>query len=62
VFNVQLEGTTVLTNYDITAQVGALAADIRTFTVTVTDGTLNINFPTASVNRPTLAALEVIGQ
>jgi len=62
VFNVQLEGTTMLTNYDITAQVGALAADIRTFTVTVTDGTLNINFPTASVNRPTLAALEVIGQ
>jgi len=62
VFNVQLEGTTVLTNYDLTAQVGALAADIRTFTVTVTDGTLNINFPAASVNRPTLAALEVIGQ
>ena len=62
VFNVQLEGTTVLTNYDITAQVGALAADIRTFTVMVTDGTLNINFPAASVNRPTLAALEVIGQ
>jgi len=39
-----------------------LAADIRTFTVMVTDGTLNINFPAASVNRPTLAALEVIGQ
>jgi len=62
VFNVQLEGTTVLTNYDITADVGYLAAVTKTFTVTVTDGTLNINFPAASVNRPTLAALEVIGQ
>jgi len=62
VFNVQLEGTTVLTNYDITADVGYLAAVTKTFTVTVTDGTLNITFPAASVNRPTLAALEVIGQ
>ena len=62
VFDVQIEGATVLDNYDLTAQVGALATDVRTFTMTVTDGTLNINFPPASVNRPTLAALEVIGQ
>ena len=60
VFNVQLEGANVLTNYDIRTDVQPLTAVIKTFTVTVTDGVLNISFPPGSVDRPTIDAIEVI--
>ena len=43
VFNVQLENTTVLQNFDIAANVGLNVALSRTFQVTVTDNLLNIN-------------------
>ncbi|MDX1990804.1 MAG: malectin [bacterium] len=60
VFDVQIEGATVLDNYDINAAIGSMAAEVRTFSVNVTDGTLNINFPPASVNRPLVAAIEIV--
>jgi hypothetical protein len=44
VFDVSIEGARVLDNYDIFAKVGAFAATTETFTVNVTDGTLNISF------------------
>jgi hypothetical protein len=43
-FNVAIEGTTVLSNFDIFAQVGTNTVCDRTFTVPVSDGTLNIQF------------------
>jgi len=42
VFNVSVEGQQVLTDYDIYADVGALNATEKTFTVEVTDSELNI--------------------
>jgi regulation of enolase protein 1 (concanavalin A-like superfamily) len=44
VFDVALEGTLVLDNYDIYADVGTNTVANKTFTVAVTDGTLNIQF------------------
>ncbi|MDX1992965.1 MAG: malectin, partial [bacterium] len=60
VFDVEIEGATVLDNYDINAAIGPMAAEVRTFNVNVTDGTLNITFPPASVNRPLVAGIEVV--
>mgnify|MGYP000371386762 CR=1 FL=1 len=60
IFDVQIEGATVIDSLDLNATVGALAAEAREFTVTVSDGTLNIDFPPANVNRPTLAAIEIV--
>src|SRR4029077_11116789 len=42
VFDVSMEGQTVLQNFDIWAVVGQFAALQQTFVVTVTDGVLNI--------------------
>gem|GEM_PF-868368 len=60
VFDVQIEGALVLDNLDLNAAAGPLNAYVRTFTVNVIDGTLNINFPAASVDRPIISAIEVI--
>ncbi|MDX1991647.1 MAG: malectin domain-containing carbohydrate-binding protein [bacterium] len=62
IFNVQMENATVLSNFDITAQAGALTALVRSFDVTVSDGVLNIVFPPAQADRPTIAAIEVVQQ
>ncbi|MGV3642106.1 MAG: PKD domain-containing protein, partial [Adhaeribacter sp.] len=64
-FDVALEGSTVLDNFDIYQQAGGkYTAVTETFTVSVTDGTLDLSFSAATaiggVNRPSLAALEVI--
>jgi hypothetical protein len=60
VFDVQIEGVTVLDNFDITASVGHAAATVRTFEgITVSDGALNLNFPPATADRPTIEAIEV---
>ncbi|WP_171036587.1 malectin domain-containing carbohydrate-binding protein [Dyadobacter sediminis] len=62
-FNVDIEGSRKLTNYDIYAKAGgALRPVVETFTVTVTDGILNINFIVGSVNIPKISAIEVIPQ
>lgn len=58
IFNVALEGTTVLSNFDIFAEVGADAALVKTYTVTVTDGTLNIDM-TASVDNAKICGIEI---
>jgi N-acetylneuraminic acid mutarotase len=61
VFSVNFEGgTPELVNYDIFAEVGAMTAVVKTFGVTVSDGTLNISF-TASVDQPKISAIEVFG-
>jgi hypothetical protein len=57
-FNVSLEGATVLTNFDIFAQAGKNTALIKTFTRSVTDGTLNLGF-TAVANAPEINGIAV---
>ncbi|WP_229214185.1 CBM96 family carbohydrate-binding protein [Dyadobacter flavalbus] len=62
-FNVDIEGSRKLTNYDIYAVAGGALRPVQeTFAVTVTDGILNINFTSGSVNIPKLSAIEVMQQ
>jgi hypothetical protein len=60
VFDVDIEGESYLNNYDIFEEVGAVTAVIKSFVITVEDEELNIMFE-ASVDRPKLSALEVLG-
>src|SRR5437868_6931409 len=59
VFNVTIEGQTVLQNFDIWALVGQNAALQRTFTTVVADGTLNI-VATGTVNNAKLSAIQIV--
>ncbi|QRR01434.1 CBM96 family carbohydrate-binding protein [Dyadobacter sandarakinus] len=60
-FHVNMEGSRILTNYDIFAQAGgALRANQVTFPVMVTDGILNIDFLTGAADQPRVSAIEVI--
>ncbi|SNC77537.1 Por secretion system C-terminal sorting domain-containing protein [Hymenobacter gelipurpurascens] len=63
VFDVSAENTKVLTAYDIVAKAGgALTAKTETFTVNVTDGTLNLDFSslnTGGKDSPKVSAIEV---
>jgi hypothetical protein len=60
VFNVSMEGTQVLTNYDIYQKAGgALKAVVEQIPVTVNDGVLNISFA-ATVDNAKVSAIEVI--
>jgi hypothetical protein len=67
VFDIALEGTTVLRNFDIFAE-GRCAMSttdttsmpvVKEFVVPVTDGTLDISLP-ASVNQALLSAIEIL--
>ncbi len=58
VFNVSLQGQTVLQNFDIWALVGQYAALQKTFAVTVNNGTLKIA-ATATVDSAKFSAIEV---
>ncbi len=58
-FNVDIEGTRQLTEYDIAAEAGVLTAVQKTFTVTVTDDTLNLDFIKGSADWPKVSAIEV---
>ncbi|QRR00821.1 CBM96 family carbohydrate-binding protein [Dyadobacter sandarakinus] len=59
-FNVDIEGSRKLTNYDIFAEAGgALRAVQLTIPVRVTDGMLNIDFLTGAADLPRVSAIEV---
>ena len=61
-FNVHINGTQVLTNFDIFAAAGAAnKAVIKTFNAAVTGGTLTIDFVHV-VGDPTISAIEVLPQ
>ena len=64
VFDVSIEGTRVLDNYDVFKKAGALTATTETFIVNVADGTLNINFSALAgeggINRPKVSAIEIL--
>jgi hypothetical protein len=58
VMGVTMENELKIANLDIVKEVGVAAALVRNVPVNVTDGKLDMNF-TASVNRPSLSAVEV---
>ncbi len=59
-FNVDIEGTRRLTEYDIFATTGsALRADLQRFELEVTDEILNINFLPGTASQPKVSAIEV---
>ncbi|MET9885471.1 S8 family serine peptidase [Streptomyces sp. NPDC006430] len=60
VFDVLAEGTQVLPSLDISLEAGTYEALTRTYTVTVTDGVLNVRFVTHSgFGKPLLNSLRV---
>jgi glucose/arabinose dehydrogenase len=59
VFNVSAEGNMLLTNFDIYAEAGAMAALVKEFDVAVSDGALNIRFIKVLENVK-VSALEII--
>ncbi|CAA9251244.1 MAG: CBM57 [uncultured Cytophagales bacterium] len=60
-FNVDVEGSRRLTNYDIFAAAGgAMRARVEAFSVTVTDGVLDISFSKGLADNPSIAAIEVV--
>jgi uncharacterized protein (DUF736 family) len=59
IFSINAEGKTLLSNYDIVAEVGYATAAIKDFEVDVTDGTLNLGFVTA-VDNAKISGIEVI--
>src|SRR5690625_3979071 len=58
VFTVRLEGTAVLTNHDIVADVGHDVATVKSFDIT-SDGTVNIDFEHVTEN-PLINAIEIL--
>jgi hypothetical protein len=58
VFSMQINGVSVLTNFDVFAKVGKNAADIETFPVTVTNGSIVIR-SVAVTQSPILNAIDV---
>ena len=63
-FDVSIEGNKVLDNYDIFKKVGAFTATSETFSVNVTDGTLNLYFSSlpvdGGVDQPKVSAIEIL--
>ena len=61
VFNVEIEGTEVLTDYEVFAEVGCEVGTMKEFTVTPTDSNLDVNISLGSTNRPSIiSAIEVV--
>ena len=58
VFNVSIDGTPVLSNFDIVADVGDQTGEMKAFNVT-SDGTVNIDFSHV-VENPLVDAIEIV--
>jgi hypothetical protein len=59
-FNTSINGTQVLTNFDIVAAAGApLTAIDKSFPVTVTGSTITVQFTTGSADLPKISAIEI---
>jgi hypothetical protein len=60
-FNVAIQGTQVLTNFDVAAQVGFNRALDETFTATVDgSGQLTVSFTQGAANNPIVSAIQVV--
>ena len=58
VFDVAIEGVSVIEDYDIFDEVGTNSAVVREFNISVDDGMLNIDF-SASVNNGKISAIQI---
>ena len=59
IFSVTINGTQVLSNFDIVAAGAPLTAIDKTFPVTVTNGVVTIQFTTGPADLPKVSAIEV---
>ena len=60
VFDVVIEGTEVMTDYEVFAEVGCQVGVMKEFTVTPTDSNLDVELNLGSTNRPSMiSAIEV---
>jgi hypothetical protein len=60
-FNVAVNGTQVLSNLDVAAEVGENTADDKTFTTTVdTSGNLSVAFTKGASDNPIVSAIQVV--
>ena len=60
-FGASINGTQVLSNFDIYATAGGMnRAVVKTFTASVTNGTLNITFIPGSIQNPKVDGIEVL--
>ena len=62
VFNVAINGSPVLSNFDIYSQAGGLTALDKSFAVSVTNGQLTIQFTNGAANSPMINAIEILSQ
>lgn len=62
IFDVRLEGETVIDDLDLFASVGQYAAWDATFDVNVSDGNLDIEFSKGSANNPKISAILVLSK
>jgi chitinase len=63
IFNVSINVTQVLTNFDIYAAAGGMnIALVKSFNVPVTNGTINITFTPGSADNPQVNGIEVFAQ
>jgi hypothetical protein len=60
VVDVTINGTKVLTNYDMSAEVPCLTAHAKNFAVTTTTGSINITFNVGAVQNPKINAIEIV--
>jgi hypothetical protein len=61
VFDVTINGTKVLTNYDMYNEVnGCLIAHVKSFVVATTDGRINITFNVGAAENPKINAIEIV--
>ena len=63
VFDVEIEGTTVLDNFDVYSEAGSACnvGIMREFTVTALDANLDINFPLENGKPSVIAGFEILG-
>ncbi len=59
-FNVSINGTPVLTNFDVAAQVGDNKALDKTFTATATNGQITISFTQGAADNPIVSAIQIV--
>ncbi len=60
-FNVSINGTTVLNNFDVYAAAGGMMIAVdKSFPVTVTNGQINIQFTAGTVNWPMVSGIEIL--
>jgi hypothetical protein len=61
IFNVAINGTPVLTNFDIVAQGGPYTAIDKSFPVTVTNGVVSVQFLPGAADMPLVSAIAIGG-